>query len=149
MATVKIDQFGGIAPRQHPTQLADGMAVTAHNCRLKIGKLVPLREPQLVEGPNILMENGLADIADAESMHVWRRADGAFDFLLYKGVTWSAPGNIAADDLTRIVISGDRDGDGTVDAPVVYMRDAETGKVIYLSAADIDSIITLQCDVSN
>ena len=39
MATVKIDQFGGIAPRQHPTQLADGMAVTAHNCRLKTGKL--------------------------------------------------------------------------------------------------------------
>ena len=25
----------------------------------------------------------------------------------------------------------------------------KTGKVIYLSAADIDSIITLQCDVSN
>ena len=70
MATVKIDTFGGIAPRQHPTQLADGMAVTAHNCRLKTGKLVPLREPQLVEGPNILMENGLADIADAQSMHV-------------------------------------------------------------------------------
>ncbi len=131
MATVKIDTFGGIAPRQHPTQLADGMAVTAHNCRLKTGKLVPLREPQLVEGPNILMENGLADIADAQSMHVWRRANGAFDFLLYKGVTWSAPGNIAADDLTRIVISGDRDGDGTVDAPVVYMRDPVAGKTIY------------------
>jgi len=131
MATVKIDTFGGIAPRQHPTQLADGMAVTAHNCRLKTGKLVPLREPQLVEGPNILMENGLADIADAQSMHVWRRADGAFDFLLYKGVTWSAPGNIAADDLTRIVISGDRDGDGAVDEPVVYMRDAVAGKTIY------------------
>ena len=25
----------------------------------------------------------------------------------------------------------------------------KTGKVIYLSAADIDSIMTLQCDVSN
>lgn len=136
MATVKIDTFGGIAPRQHPTQLADGMAVTAHNCRLKTGKLVPLREPQLVEGPNILMENGLADIADAQSMHVWRRASGAFDFLLYKGVTWSAPGNIAADDLTRIVISGDRDGDGAVDEPVVYMRDPETGKTIYPIAKD-------------
>lgn len=130
MATVKIDTFGGIAPRQHPTLLADGMAVTAHNCRLKTGKLVPLREPKLVEGPNILMENGLADIADAQSMHVWRRADGAFDFLLYKGVTWSAPGNIAADDMTRIVVSGDRDGDGAVDGPVVYMRDGGA-KVVY------------------
>lgn len=130
MATVKIDTFGGIAPRQHPTLLADGMAVTAHNCRLKTGKLVPLREPKLVEGPNILMENGLADIADAQSMHVWRRANGAFDFLLYKGVTWSAPGNIAADDMTRIVVSGDRDGDGAVDGPVVYMRDGGA-KVVY------------------
>lgn len=131
MATVKIDTFGGIAPRQHPTLLADGMAVAAHNCRLKTGKLVPLREPKLVEGPNVLLESGLSDVADAQSMHVWRRADGAFDFLLYKGVTWSAPGNIAADDLTRIVISGDRDGDGNVDEPVVYMRDPATGKVIY------------------
>lgn len=25
----------------------------------------------------------------------------------------------------------------------------KTGKVIYLSAADIDSLVTLQCDVSN
>lgn len=142
MATVKIDTFGGIAPRQHPTLLADGMAVTAHNCRLKTWKLVPLREPQLVEGPNILMENGLGDIADAESMHVWRRADGAFDFILFPGVTWSAPGNIAADDLTRIVVSGETgvsfvepDGESgtktTLNTPVVYMRDAETGKVIY------------------
>lgn len=136
MATVKIDTFGGIAPRQHPTLLADGMAVTAHNCRLKTGKLVPLREPKLVEGPNVLLESGLSDIADAQSMHVWRRASGAFDFLLYKGVTWSAPGNIAADDLTRVVVSGDRDGDGTVDEPVVYMRDPQTGKVIYPIAKD-------------
>lgn len=133
MATVKIDTFGGIAPRQHPTQLADGMAVTAHNCRLKTGKLVPLREPKMVGGPNVLLENGLTDIADAKSLHVWRKADGSFDFLLFKGVTWSAPGNVAADDLTRIIVSGDRDGDGNVDRPVVYIRDPEANgaKVAY------------------
>ena len=33
--------------------------------------------------------------------------------------------------------------------PGVYLMMDKTGKVIYLSAADIDSIITLQCDVSN
>ena len=35
--------------------------------------------------------------------------------------------------------------------PVPTVRDTfdKTGKVIYLSAADIDSILTLQCDVSN
>ena len=35
----------------------------------------------------------------------------------------------------------DKDGN-----PVTFNK---TGKVIYLSAAEIDSILTLQCDVSN
>lgn len=122
MATVKIAQFGGMAPRQHPTQLADGMAVDALNCRLKTGKLIPLRQPRFVAGANILLEAGLADVADANSLHVWRKADGSFDFLLFKGVTWTAPGNVADDDLTRIIVSGDRDGDGAAEEPVVYMR---------------------------
>ena len=95
MATVKIAQFGGIAPRQHPTQLADGMAVTAHNCSLLTGKLVPLKSPRLVAGANVLLESGLSDVADAKSLHVWRKASGDFDFLLFKGVTWTAPGDRA------------------------------------------------------
>ena len=122
MATVKIAQFGGIAPRQHPTQLADGMAVTAHNCSLLTGKLVPLKSPRLVAGANVLLESGLSDVADAKSLHVWRKASGDFDFLLFKGVTWTAPGNVADDDLTRIIVSGDRDGDGKAEPPVVYIR---------------------------
>lgn len=126
MAGVKIDKFGGIAPRQHPTQLADGMAVTAHNCRLKIGKLVPLRQPQAVAGSNIMLDGGLVNIADARSIHVWRKADGTFDFVLFKGMTWTAPGNVADDTLTRMIVSGDRDGDGTVDEPVLYIRTSQT-----------------------
>lgn len=122
MATVKIAQFGGISPRQHPTQLADGMAVTAHNCSLLTGKLVPLKSPRLVAGANVLLESGLSDVADAKSLHVWRKASGDFDFLLFKGVTWTAPGNVADDDLTRIIVSGDRDGDGKAEPPVVYIR---------------------------
>ena len=122
MATVKIAQFGGIAPRQHPTQLADGMAVTAHNCSLLTGKLVPLKSPRFVAGANVLLESGLSDVADAKSLHVWRKASGDFDFLLFKGVTWTAPGNVADDDLTRIIVSGDRDGDGKAEPPVVYLR---------------------------
>lgn len=122
MATVKIDRFGGIAPRQHPTQLSDGMAVVAHNLRLKTGKLVPLKGPRLVAGANVLLESGLTDVSDARSLHVWRRRDGDFDFLLFKGVTWAAPGNVSDDDLTRLIVSGDRDGDGIDEGPVVYMR---------------------------
>ena len=131
MATVKIETFGGIAPRQHPTQLADGMATIAQNVKLESGKLVPLRQPLIVSGAKNIMENGLADPADAKSIHVWRNSGGEFDFLLFPGWTWSAPGNVAADDLTRIVVSGDRTGDGEVDEPVVYMRDPVAGKVVY------------------
>lgn len=129
MAGVKVDTFGGVAPRRHPTQLADGMAVEAHNCRLKTGKLVPLRAPRLVEGTRVLMEGGLSDVADARSMHVWRRRDGSFDFLLFRGVTWAVPGNVADDDLTRLVVSGDRDGDGKADEPAVFMRAGAFGLV--------------------
>ena len=122
MATVKIDAFGGIAPRQHPTQLADGMATIAMNVKLESGKLVPLRQPRLVEGAANIMENGLADVAAAQSMHIWRRNGGGFDFLLFPGMTWAAPGNIASDDLTRIVVSG-ATGQGASGAePVLYAR---------------------------
>lgn len=137
MATVKIDTFGGIAPRQHPTQLADGMSVVAHNCRLETGKLVPLRQPKMVEDASYLLEGGLDDIAKARSMHVWRKADGSFDFLLFGGATWAAPGNVAADDLTRILVSG-ATGVSFTDAnnklwnntPVVYIRD-NGEKIVY------------------
>lgn len=131
MATIKIDKFGGIAPRQHPTQLADGMAVEAHNVKFKTGKLVPLRQPSLVKGVNTLLESGLANVADAQSIHPWRKQDGSMDFLLFKGVTWMSEGNIADDERTRVIISGDRDGDGKVDEPVLYMRDKAGNKVIH------------------
>lgn len=133
MATVKIDTFGGIAPRQHPTLLADGMAVTAHNCRLKTGKLVPLRAPRLVEGDNIILAGSLNDVKDAKSMHIWRKNTGDFDFLCFKGNTWVAPGIVADDDFTRIVVSGDtecsyveREGQSNEktwsNSPVIYFR---------------------------
>lgn len=136
--TVKIDRFGGIAPRQHPTQLADGMAVTAHNCRLKTGKLVPLKEPKVVDGVNILLENGLADIADAKSMHAWKRRDGSIEFLMFPGITHMAEGNIADDERTRVVVSGETgvswtDGKGMVyeNTPCVYMRGTTGQKIIH------------------
>ncbi len=136
---LKIETFGGIQPRQHPTLLADGMAVTAHNCRLKRGKLVPLCEPSLVEGVPVYMENDLTEPGKAYSVHIWRRhspdATPPFDFLLFPGVTWSAPGNIADDRRTRLIVSGETgvsftDADGTAHAntPVVYMRDPDTGR---------------------
>lgn len=124
MATVKIDKFGGIAPRQHPTQLADGMAVTAHNVKLKTGKLVPLRQPSLMTGASLIFGEGINTVSQSQSIHVWRDRNGKFDFLLFGGMTWVAEGNIADDERARIVVSGDRDGDGRIDEPVLYLRDA-------------------------
>lgn len=129
---VKIDKFGGIAPRTHPSLLPDGMAVTAHNVKLKNGKLVPLREPTKAVGVSLMMENGFTNVADAKSILPWKRNDGSVDFLLFPGVVWMAEGNIADDERTRIVVSGATgvkfaDADN---APQIYMRDPLTGKKI-------------------
>lgn len=126
---LKIDNFHGIQPRLHPTLLGDGMAVRAHNCRLKNGKLVPLREPSALEGVQIYRENGLPDEAYVSSMHIWHDTDGRFALLLFPDVTWSAPGNVADDNLTRLIVSGktgepfrDETGKQHADSPVVYVR---------------------------
>lgn len=107
MATVKIDSFGGIQPRVHPSLLRDGMAITAHNVKLKSGKLVPLRQPSGVSGVKTDIENGLRDLSEAKSLHVWRQNDGSFRFVAFPGMTWMSRGNIADDSESRVVVSGD------------------------------------------
>lgn len=104
---IRVDNFHGIQPRVHPALLADGMAVKAHNCRLKSGKLVPLREPELADAASVIMEAGLTEIKSAKSIHAWKRSDGTLDFLLFGGMTWMAEGNLADDDKTRVIVSGD------------------------------------------
>ena len=56
----------------------------------------------------------------------------------YNGETWAAA--TEKQELTYTWYMQDKDGQS-----VEYEK---TGKVIYLSAADIDSLVTLQCDVS-
>ena len=57
----------------------------------------------------------------------------------YSESAWTAA--TETQELTYTWYAQDKDGN-----PVTFDK---TGKVIYLSAADIDSILTLQCDVSN
>ena len=57
----------------------------------------------------------------------------------YIGSAWAAA--TETQELTYTWYAQDKDGN-----PVTFDK---TGKVIYLSAAEIDSILTLQCDVSN
>lgn len=130
--TFKQDRFSGIAPRFHPSLLPDGMAVTAHNVKLKNGKLVPLRQPLKAEDVALMMENGIANVADARSILPWKKSDGSVDFLLFPGVVWMAEGNISDDNRTRIVISGDTGVDFgmTHNSPQIYMRNPVSGRKI-------------------
>lgn len=108
---LKIDNFHGMQPRLHPSLLGKGMAVRAHNCRLKNGKLVPLRNPSVVENSLVYKEGGLGKMSDATSLHVWRwRGTSGSDvttFLAFKGMTWMAEGNIADDEYDRVFVTGE------------------------------------------
>ena len=142
MATVKIDRFGGIVPRIAPTLLPDGMATVAHNCRLKSGKLVPLREPSFVEASEhtVYHENGLGSIADAHSVYCWKHtlADGTVrtDFLAFPGRVYFSHGNIADDAHDRIFVTGETgvsfvttNGELKENCPVVYLFDRTTNTI--------------------
>ncbi len=48
MASVKLDQFKGVAPKIAPELLADGLAQIARNAKLDSGNIVPYPEPVVV-----------------------------------------------------------------------------------------------------
>ena len=93
-------------PRVHPTLLPEGCALRARNCRLKSGKLSPLREPSVVGASLVRQEAGLGEIAKARSLYLWRR-DGVAEFLAWPGLVTVARGNVADDDLHRIFVTGE------------------------------------------
>jgi len=72
----------------------------------------------------------------------WYQVDHTAHTVTLKKYSGSAWANATqTQELTYTWYAQDKDGN-----PVTFNK---TGKVIYLSAADIDSILTLQCDVSN
>lgn len=123
MATIKIDQFHGISPRTHPSLLADGMAVTAHNCRLKNGKLVPLKEPSRIGDYPISLEGDINKISEANSVIFWRHS-WTVEFLAFKGIVDKAAGNIADDVYDRVFLTGETccSWDGHENVPVAYLH---------------------------
>ena len=124
MPTIKIDSFSGIMPRVHPTLLPDSCAVKAHNCRLKSGKLSPLRQPLKVSGKRIRLENGLDKISDAESLYLWKRG-AVSEFLAWPGVVRVAQSNIADDARRRIFVTGETGVGGTgKNHPCAYIASA-------------------------
>ena len=72
----------------------------------------------------------------------WYRIDHTaktVTLMKYDGSAWKAA--TETQSLTYTWYAQDKDGNA--------LDFGKTGKVIYLSAADIDSLVTLQCDVSN
>lgn len=131
MPTIKVDTFGGILPKIHPTLLPDGCAIKAHNCFLKSGKLVPLRQPLKVAGMRIRMENGLSEIADAKTVYLWHRGD-VDEMLAWPGIVKVAPSNIADDEYHRLFVSGETGvGVHGTDPCVYFASTSDTGIVRY------------------
>lgn len=139
--TIRISDFHGISPRIHPSLLNPGMAVRAHNCRLKSGKLVPLRRPSRVTVGNVHLLGGLESKAGAKSMYCWKHTTAtgevAVDYLLFKGVVEFAEGHIADDEYDRIFVAGDTgvsfvDGKGVTyeNVPLVLLYDRSTNAVV-------------------
>lgn len=138
--TLKIDNFHGMQPRLHPSLLGAGMAVRAHNCRLKRGKLVPLRNPSVAANSLVYKEGGLTKLSDATSLHAWKWSDAAGStvvaFLAFKGMTWMAEGNIADDEYDRVFITGDTGvsyDDGTTvteNTPAVFLHERGGNSIV-------------------
>lgn len=137
----KIDNFHGIQPRIHPALLGAGMAVRAHNCRLKNGKLVPLRMPSVVDGARVYREGGLVSIADAVSLHPWKWISAAsgvgVNFFAFKGVAWMTEGNVADDKFDRVFVTGatgvpftGADGVMVEDTPAVFLHERGGNSVV-------------------
>ena len=79
--------------------------------------------------------------SSAASGALWYKVDHTaktVTLMKYNGETWAAA--TEKQELNYTWYMQDKDGQS-----VEYEK---TGKVIYLSAADIDSLVTLQCDVS-
>lgn len=123
MATITIDNFGGIAPRMHPTLLGNNMAVKAHNCMLKSGKLVPIKQPSKIsaDGVAISFENNLSRIGAAHTIYFWHRSNGETTLLAWPGVVDVAESNLSVDPKSRIFVSGETGIGESGNEPCVYL----------------------------
>lgn len=104
---IKIDKFEGIQPRLDATALGDNQATVAMNCRLHTTKLNPICQPSVITDMPIRLENGLRDIRDAKTIHIWTRGNGIRDVIAWPGIVRVAPSNLNADDRFRLFVSGD------------------------------------------
>lgn len=128
MASVRFEDFGGIAPGVSPARLPSNAALVAHNCRLKSGRLEPLREPS-TDTRRVNFEGGLNAIAEAGTLYLWNKTGGMeSEWIAWKGRVSVAPSNLAVDANNRLFVTGetgytqtDENGEAHANAPVIFL----------------------------
>jgi hypothetical protein len=102
-ATVKMEQFSGLAPKIDPKRLPSSMAQTAENCRLAAGVLEPIQSPTEVLA--LTAGNVGFDPSTIETFFKWRYRDSGTDY--EKWLYWASQvdvceGSIFDDEYNRI-----------------------------------------------
>jgi hypothetical protein len=126
MPTIQLNNFGGIIPRIHPTLLPQNCATKAHNCILKNGKLVPIKEPGVLENVEIYsFGSGKIDFESIKTMHLWHLGDTQ-KFVVFDTNVDCVPGNFYEDEQYKFFIAGETMvGENEKDICVVYKKDDE------------------------
>ena len=101
-AKIHINHFGGIVPRTAPKLLSDVAAQRAHNCRLKSGRLEPLRGTI----PDTHASRVFPVVSAAtKTLHLWRRGGGE-EWLAWNGLVGVANSTLNDDEHARVWVAG-------------------------------------------
>jgi hypothetical protein len=123
--------FGGLMPRVEASLLPDNAATVAHDCRLRSGKLAPMKQSASFMDYPVRLENGLVDMADALSLYLWKRGTRK-EFLTWPGFVTVAPSNLFDDDRYRVFVAG---------ATGKHGAEVEIPPAPVMSAPEVDPIV--------
>ncbi len=120
------------------------LSIGGFTVKNNMGGLVPYvivrtNQKEVDELKGIISETAPANPSAGDFWYQINHTAKTVTLMKYSGSAWAAASE--TQELTYTWYAQDKDGK--------ELAFTKTGKVIYLSAADIDSILTLQCDVSN
>lgn len=141
MPTIQLNNFGGIIPRIHPTLLPYNCATKAHNCVLKNGKLVPLKEPGIENVKTICMDK-LNDLNEVKTIYRWNEGEEN-PFVLFNEYVDCVPSNFYEDETHKFYIAGKtNEGSEDRDICVVYKKNNVIKKKSMLMIAPPAPVVT-------
>jgi len=138
--------FGGLMPRVEASLLPDNAATVAHDCRLRSGKLEPMKQSASFMDYPVRLENGLVDMADALTLYLWKRGVRK-EFLAWPGFVTVAPSNLFDDDRYRVFVAGATGKNGTEveipSAPVMSEPETDpiTDPTLYVQYAFVQTYV--------